>query len=57
MVVSFNDSVEVLSELTSDTAKLNSAIRSIKSGEYTQIYEAVYTAVGKSSETLTAARL
>lgn len=45
MVVSFNDSVEVLSELTSDTGKLNAAIRSIKSGEFTQVYEAVYTAV------------
>jgi len=45
MVVSFNDSVEVLSELTNDTAKLAAAIRSIKSGEFTQVYEAVYTAV------------
>lgn len=45
MVVSFNDSVEVLSELTNDTGKLNGAIRSIKSGEFTQVYEAVYTAV------------
>ena len=45
MVVSFNDSVEVLSELTSDTSKLASAVQSIKSGEYTQVYEAVYTAV------------
>jgi VWFA-related protein len=45
MVVSFNDSVEVLSELTNDTAKLASAIRNIKSGEFTQVYEAVYTAV------------
>jgi VWFA-related protein len=45
MVISFNDSVEVLSELTSDTSKLASAVQSIKSGEYTQVYEAVYTAV------------
>jgi len=45
MVVSFNDSVEVLSELTNDTAKLAAAVRSIKSGEFTQVYEAVYTAV------------
>jgi Ca-activated chloride channel homolog len=45
MVVSFNDSVEVLSELTNDTAKLASAVRSIKPGEFTQVYEAVYTAV------------
>jgi Ca-activated chloride channel family protein len=45
MVVSFNDSVEVLSELTNDTSKLTAAVRSIKSGEFTQVYEAVYTAV------------
>ena len=45
MVISFNDSVEVLSELTNDTAKLGAAIRSIKAGEFTQVYEAVYTAV------------
>ncbi|MEK6323249.1 MAG: VWA domain-containing protein [Acidobacteriota bacterium] len=45
MVVSFNDSVEVLSELTNDTTSLNAAVRSIKSGEFTQVYEAVYTAV------------
>lgn len=45
MVVSFNDSVEVLSELTNDTARLGAAVQSIKSGEFTQVYEAVYTAV------------
>jgi len=45
MIVSFNDSVEVLSELTNDPAKLTAAIQSIKSGEYTQVFEAVYTAV------------
>jgi Ca-activated chloride channel family protein len=45
MVVSFNDSVEVLSELTNDTTKLASAVRSIKPGQFTQVYEAVYTAV------------
>ncbi len=45
MVVSFNDSVEVLSELTNDTARLGAAVQSIKPGEYTQVYEAVYTAV------------
>jgi Ca-activated chloride channel family protein len=45
MVVSFNDSVEVLSELTGDTARLTEAIHSIKPGEFTQVYEAVYTAV------------
>jgi len=45
MVVSFNDSVEVLSDLTNDTRKLTDAVRSIKAGEFTQVYEAVYTAV------------
>lgn len=45
MVVSFNDSVEVLSELTNDSVRLASAVRSIKPGEFTQVYEAVYTAV------------
>ena len=45
MVVSFNDSVEVLSDLTNNTAKLSAAVQSIKSGEFTQVYEAVYTAV------------
>lgn len=45
MIVSFNDSVEVLSDLTNDTAQLRAAVQSIKSGEFTQVYEAVYTAV------------
>lgn len=45
MVVSFNDSVEVLSELTNNTTKLAAAVRSIKPGAFTQVYEAVYTAV------------
>lgn len=45
MVVSFNDSVQVLSDLTNDTSKLASAVRSIKPGQFTQVYEAVYTAV------------
>ncbi|HSE38312.1 MAG TPA: VWA domain-containing protein [Blastocatellia bacterium] len=45
MIVSFNDSVEVLCDLTNNTARLGSAVQSIKSGEFTQVYEAVYTAV------------
>ena len=45
MIVSFYDSVEILSELTNDSAKLASAVQSIKGGEFTQVYEAVYTAV------------
>jgi len=45
MVIEFNDSVRVLSELTSDREQLRRAIADIKAGEYTQVYEAVYTAV------------
>lgn len=45
MIVSFNDSVQVLSEMTNDPAKLEAAVQSIKPGEFTQVYEAVYTAV------------
>jgi VWFA-related protein len=45
MVVSFNDSVEVLCELTNDAGRLQAAVRSIKAGSFTQVYEAVYTAV------------
>lgn len=45
LIVSFNDSVEVLCELTNDTSRLNAAVRSIKAGAFTQVYEAVYTAV------------
>lgn len=52
MVVSFNDSVEVLCELTNDPAKLAAAVQSIKPGEYTQVYEAVYTAVWERLDNL-----
>jgi VWFA-related protein len=45
MVISFDDSVQVLSQLTNDIARLTAAVQSIKSGEFTQVYEAVYTAV------------
>jgi Ca-activated chloride channel family protein len=45
MVVSFNDSVQVLCELTGNRRTLASAVESIRSGEFTQVYEAVYTAV------------
>lgn len=45
MVISFNDSVQVLCELTSDRETLRRAVASIASGEFTQVYEAVYTAV------------
>lgn len=45
LLIEFNDSVRVLSELTSDREQLRRAIADIHSGEYTQVYEAVYTAV------------
>jgi Ca-activated chloride channel family protein len=45
MVMSFNDSVEVLCDLTSDRGVLRHAIGSIQPGEFTQVYDAVYTAV------------
>ena len=45
MLVEFNDSVRILSELTSDREQLRRAINDIRAGEYTQVFEAVYTAV------------
>ncbi|HLG13751.1 MAG TPA: VWA domain-containing protein [Blastocatellia bacterium] len=45
MVISFNDSVQVLCDLTGDREVLSRAIEGIQPGEFTQVYEAVYTAV------------
>lgn len=45
MVIGFNDSVEVKCEMTGDRKVLYEAVRSLNSGEFTQVYEAVYTAV------------
>jgi len=45
LLVEFNDSVRILSELTSNREQLRRAINDIRAGEYTQVYEAVYTAV------------
>ena len=45
LLIEFSDSVRVLSELTADHDQLRRAIADIRSGEYTQVYEAVYTAV------------
>lgn len=45
MIVEFNDSVSILSDLTSDRQQIERAISEIKPGEYTQVFEAVYTAV------------
>ena len=50
MVISFDDSVHVLCDLTSDRDRLRNSIAAIKSGEYTQVYEAVYTAVWERLE-------
>jgi Ca-activated chloride channel family protein len=45
MVIGFNDSVEVKCEMTGNREVLYSAVRALSSGEFTQVYEAVYTAV------------
>ncbi len=45
MIVEFNDSVGILCELTNNKETLRSAISRIQPGEYTQVYEAVYTAI------------
>jgi Ca-activated chloride channel family protein len=53
MIIVFNDSVEVLCELTNDKEVMRKAIDNIKAGEYTQVYEAVYTAVWEKFQTVT----
>lgn len=45
MVISFDDSVHIQCGLTGDRPTLRRAVESISAGEYTQVYEAVYTAV------------
>lgn len=45
MVISFNDSVHIQCELTGDRDVLKRAVRAIRPGEFTQVFEAVYTAV------------
>ena len=45
MVISFDDSVHIQCEFTGDRGVLRRAIEAISPGEYTQVYEAVYTAV------------
>ena len=52
MVIGFNDSVEVKCEMTGDREVLYSAVRSLSSGEFTQVYEAVYTAVWERMQEL-----
>jgi Ca-activated chloride channel family protein len=45
LIIVFNDSVEVVCELTGDKSLMSKAIEKIRPGEFTQVYEAVYTAV------------
>lgn len=45
LVIEFNDSVAVRCELTNDRNVIRQALASIHPGEFTQVYEAVYTAV------------
>ena len=50
MVISFDDSVHVHCDLTSDRERLRQAVAAIQPGEYTQVFEAVYTAVWERFE-------
>lgn len=50
MVISFNDSVEIECDFTSDHEVLRRAINHVRAGEYTQVYEAIYTAVWEKFE-------
>ncbi len=45
IVIEFNDSVAVRCEQTSNRNLIRQAVASIRPGEFTQVYEAVYTAV------------
>jgi Ca-activated chloride channel family protein len=45
MVISFNDSVQIQCEMTGNRDTLKRAVRAIRPGEFTQVFEAVYTAV------------
>ncbi|MFP5260306.1 MAG: VWA domain-containing protein [Blastocatellia bacterium] len=45
LIIVFNDSVEVVCELTGNKSLMSKAIEKIRPGEFTQVYEAVYTAV------------
>ncbi len=53
MVIGFSDSVEVKCDLTGDRKVLDEAVRSLNSGEFTQVYEAVYTAVWEKLQGVT----
>jgi VWFA-related protein len=45
MIMNFDDSVHVQCDFTSDRGALKRAIENIQPGEFTQVYEAIYTAV------------
>jgi VWFA-related protein len=45
MIMNFDDSVHVQCDFTSDRGALKRAIDNIQPGEFTQVYEAIYTAV------------
>jgi Ca-activated chloride channel family protein len=45
MIMSFDDSVHIQCDFTSDRGALRRAVESIQPGEFTQVYEAIYTAV------------
>ncbi|MEW6207690.1 MAG: VWA domain-containing protein [Acidobacteriota bacterium] len=50
MILEFNDSVRTVCELTVDKNRLLDSVEEIKAGEYTQVYEAIYTAVWEKFE-------
>jgi Ca-activated chloride channel homolog len=50
MVISFDDSVHVHCDFTSDRDRLRRAVEAIQPGEYTQVFEAVYTAIWERFE-------
>jgi VWFA-related protein len=52
MIMAFGDSVSILSEMTGDQVVLINAVQSISQEEYSQVYEAVYTAVWEKLENI-----
>jgi VWFA-related protein len=50
MVISFDDSVHVHCDFTSNRERLRGAVAAIQPGEFTQVFEAVYTAVWERFE-------
>src|SRR5262249_49958775 len=45
MIMNFDDSVHIHCDFTNDRGVLKRAVESIQPGEFTQVYEAIYTAV------------